>query len=126
MAGYPERGNPILGIAGNDRDGLPYTTVGYMNGSGFDDNGNNTNADTRSGPPAVGRHDLTEVDTTAPGYHQETLVATNGETHAGEDVGIYAIGPGAHLVSGTIEQNVIFHVMNYAGDLENQALQALK
>jgi alkaline phosphatase len=126
MAGYPDRGNPILGIAGTDRDGLPYTTLGYANGSGFDDNGTNTNADARSGPPAAGRHDLTEVDTTAPGFHQETLVATFGETHAGEDVGVYAIGPGAHLVSGSIEQHVIFHVMNYAGDLEGKAAAALE
>ena len=139
MAGYPTRGNPILGkVIGNDnngmpqtelagdRDGLPYTTLAYANGSGFDDNGNNTNADARNGPPAPGRHDLTNIDTETPGYHQETLVGTFGETHSGEDVGVYAIGPGAHLLSGSIEQNVIFHVMNFAGDLENKASQALE
>ena len=122
MAGYPTRGNPILGVAGYDRDGLPYTTLSYANGSGFDDNGPITDA-TRNGPPAPGRYDLTEVDTQAPGYHQETLVDTFEETHGGEDVGIYAIGPGGHLVSGSIEQNVIFHVMNFAGDLSNKASQ---
>jgi alkaline phosphatase len=139
MAGYPTRGNPILGkVIGNDsngrpqteltrdRDGLPYTTLSYTNGSGFDDNGNNTNADSRSAPPAAGRHDLTIINTEAPGYHQETLVGTFGETHGGEDVGVYAIGPGAHLVSGAIEQNVIFHVMNYAADLEKKAADALE
>jgi alkaline phosphatase len=126
FAGYPERGNPILGIAGNDMDGMPYTTLGYANGVGFDDNGNITNADVRSGPPAPGRHDLTDVDTTAPGFHQESLVGLFGETHGGEDVGIYAIGPGGHLISGSIEQNVIFHVMNFAGDLVNKAASALE
>ena len=126
MAGYPERGNPILGIAGQDREGLPYTTLSYANGAGFDDNGAQTNADARSGPPAPGRHDLSTVNTQAPGYHQESLAGTAAETHGGEDVGIYAVGPGAHLVSGSIEQHVIFHIMNYAGDLVNKASAALE
>ena len=124
FAGYPQRGNPILGIAGRDSLGLPYTTLGYANGSGFNVSGS-TDADLRSGPPSPGRKDLTLVDTTAVDYHQETLVATGGETHAGEDVAIYAIGPGAHLISGSIEQNVIFHVMNFAGDLTGKAAEAL-
>jgi alkaline phosphatase len=34
-----------------------------------------------------------------------------GETHGGEDVAVFAGGPGAHLIHGVIEQNVIFHVM---------------
>jgi alkaline phosphatase len=34
-----------------------------------------------------------------------------GETHGGEDVAIYAGGPGAQLFHGVQEQNVIFHVM---------------
>jgi len=138
MAGYPTRGNPILGVViGNDNNGnpqdspsldrnaLPYTTLGYATGAGFDDNGQVTDADRRSGPPATGRHDLRSIDTTAPGYHQETLIDVP-ETHGGEDVGIYAIGPGSHLVSGVIEQNVIFHIMNYAGDLANLARQAIE
>jgi alkaline phosphatase len=33
------------------------------------------------------------------------------ETHTGEDVPVYARGPGANLVSGTIEQNEIFHIL---------------
>lgn len=126
MAGYPDRGNPILGIAGEDREGLPYTTLSYANGAGFDDNGTQTNADARSGPPAPGRHDLSNINTQAPGYHQESLAGTAAETHGGEDVGIYAVGPGAHLVSGSIEQNVIFHIMNFAGDLVNKVSAVLE
>lgn len=125
FAGYPEKNNPILGIAGQDSSGIPYTTISYANGAGFDDNGSITDG-SRSGPAAPGRHDLTGIDTTAPGYHQETLVGTFGETHGGEDVGVYAIGPGGHLLSGVIEQNVIFHVMNFAGDLANKATEALQ
>jgi alkaline phosphatase len=33
------------------------------------------------------------------------------ETHAGEDVAIYADGPRAYLFGGTQEQHVIYHVM---------------
>ena len=46
------------------------------------------------------------------------------ETHAGEDVAIFARGPGASLIQGTVEQNHIFHVMNYAADLVNKATAA--
>lgn len=124
FAGYPDRGNPILGTAGNDILGNPYTTVGYYNGRGFNVSGEQTDADSREGISIPGRNNLTGIDTTSPGFHQEALVALGSETHGGEDVGIYAIGPGAHLLSGTIEQNVIFHVMNHAGDLVRQAATA--
>ena len=131
MAGYPTRGNPILGkVIGNDASGsaqdtptlagddMPYTTLGYTNGQGFANLGDETNAEAIyavGGMP--GRADLTNVDTTVPGYHQEALVPLGAETHAGEDVGIYAAGPGAALFNGTLEQNVIFHVMNRAAGL---------
>ena len=36
IAGYPVRGNPILGIADvSDVDGLPYSTLSYANGPGY-------------------------------------------------------------------------------------------
>ncbi|MEQ8801908.1 MAG: alkaline phosphatase, partial [Haliea sp.] len=41
----------------------------------------------------------------------------SSETHAGEDVAVYASGPGASLVRGTNEQNVLFHITDYALDL---------
>ncbi len=49
-----------------------------------------------------------------PTHQQEALIPMKSETHSGEDVAVYAAGPWAHLLNGTIEQNVIFHVMNYA------------
>jgi alkaline phosphatase len=134
MAGYPKRGNPILGkvvSVGNTEpslasDGMPYTTLGYTNGKGFRDLGAETNADASYSADAVtGRQDLSMVDTQSTGFHQEALVPTSSETHAGEDVGIYAQGPGAHLITGTNEQSVIFHVMDYAADLVTKAEQAL-
>ncbi|MFD1216933.1 alkaline phosphatase [Microbulbifer celer] len=131
MAGYPTRGNPILGkVVGNDNhghaekspalaaDGKPYTTIGYTTGLGHADYGNETDADVRYGDPVdSGRKDLGNVDTTAPGFHQESLVPLGSETHGGEDVGIWARGPGAHLLSGTNEQSFIFHVMAHSGGL---------
>lgn len=130
IAGYPKRGNPILGkvvAVGKTEpsmaaDGMPYTTVGYTNGLGYRDLGDETNADASYlEGPAVGRFDLTSVDTMSPGFHQEATVPLGSETHAGEDVGVYAIGPGAHLVTGTNEQSFLFHVMDYAGDLVKNA-----
>lgn len=139
MAGYPKRGNPILGkvvSVGSDSpalaaDGMPYTTLGYANGLGFRDMSEQTDADLVydsivDSEPVSGRHDLSEVNTEAPGFHQETLVPRESETHGGEDVAIYATGPGAHLVTGSNEQSIIFHVMNHAGNLFNRAAAAIQ
>ena len=124
IAGYPKRGNPILGkvVAVGDSepsladDGMPYTTLGYSNGLGFRDPGAQTDAD------ATGRQDLNSVDTQAPGFHQEALVPLGSETHAAEDVALHATGPGAFRVNGVIEQNVIFHVIDKALGLSAQTL----
>ena len=81
MAGYPKRNNPILGLTGEIADdGKPYTTLGYQNGPGA----------------VVGeRADLTGVDTADPDFLQQALVPLEeSETHAGDDVGIYAQGLG--------------------------------
>lgn len=127
IAGYPGRGNPILGKTAVDGQvakdslGLPYTTLSYANGPGwtgsatrkeFNPANEGTVAATYAGSAL--RPDLTEVDTTAPNYLQEAIVPLGSETHAGEDVGIYAEGPGSYLVHGTLEQNVIYHVMSSA------------
>jgi alkaline phosphatase len=58
-----------------------------------------------------GRPDLGSVDTTAPDYLQEAAVPLPSETHAGEDVPIYAGGPGAALFHGVREQNYIYHAL---------------
>lgn len=114
FAGYPRRGNPILGKVREDGDGpkldalgLPYTTLSYANGPGYRD----ANADKPGVQPAVGRPDLTDVDTADPDYRQEAMVPLGSETHGGEDVGIWARGPGSAAFRGTLEQNVIYHVI---------------
>ena len=123
MAGYPKRGNPILGKVVNvgetqpalAADGMPYTTLGYANGLGFRNLGMETDSDVAySQAPNAGRQNLTGVDTTTTGYHQEALVPLGSETHSGEDVSLHAKGPGAHLAQGTIEQSTVFHLIDQA------------
>ncbi len=110
ISGYPKRGNPILGKVvgfnwksddadeiGRDAKGRPYTTLSYANGPGHIE-GNR-------------RPDLTDVDTEDPNYRQEANVPMPTETHAGEDVPIFAGGPGAALFHGVQEQNYIYHAM---------------
>ncbi len=57
------------------------------------------------------RPDLTDVDTTAPGYLQQAAVPMWSETHGGEDVAVYAGGPGARLFHGSQEQSYVYHAM---------------
>ena len=63
---------------------------------------------------AAGRPDLTQAVTTDPDYLQEATVPLFYETHAGDDVAIYAQGPSAWLFSGVVEQNYIFHALTEA------------
>jgi alkaline phosphatase len=135
IAGYPKRGNPILGQVVNigssqpatASDGMPYTTVGYTNGLGFRNLGNETDSDASYlDEPNAGRKDITNVNTQSAGYHQEALVPMSAETHGGEDVAIYATGPGSAAVSGLNEQNLIFHIMVQAAQLDKKAARALR
>jgi alkaline phosphatase len=128
IAGYPKRGNPILGkviTVGSEEvatglDDMPYTTLGYTNGLGYRDLGTETNADvTYNLESMTGRQDLSNIDTTTSGFHQEALIPAASETHSGEDISLHAQGPGAQLAQGVIEQSVVFHLINQALDLVN-------
>ena len=117
MAGYPVRGNPILGlVVTNGENGLPekapttdtldhkpYTTLNYGTGPG-----------AVAGP----RADLSRVDTAAPDFRQQAGIPMSSEAHGGEDVAVYARGPQAYLVGGTMEENAIYFVMARALGLE--------
>jgi alkaline phosphatase len=129
IAGYPKRGNPILGkvitVGSEDAamglDKMPYTTLGYTNGLGYRNFGTETNADiTYNLEATTGRQDLSNIDTTTSGFHQEALIPAGSETHSGEDISLHAQGPGAQLVQGVIEQSVVFHLINQALDLVNK------
>lgn len=111
FGGYGERGNPIAGLAVRpgagsreqrlmrDEGGRPMTVLGYSNGPGY-----------RGGE----RPDFDVVDPEEPDFLQESAVGLWSGTHSGEDVPVYATGPGAAVLFGVIEQNVIFHVIAQA------------
>ena len=140
--GYPQRGNPILGkvIGKSSEDappglvkdllGKPMTTLVYANGPGYSGESSLQPAGSKNFPhnpggyfePATGRPDLTEVDTEHPNFMQEALVPGNSETHGGDDVGIWASGPGSQAVRGSLEQNVIFHLLTQPQPLINRYL----
>lgn len=129
MSGYPTRGNPILGlVVENERSGLPakeptkaddgkpYTTLGYANGPGAvpcicrPDPADSAKVDCSCLP----RADLSKTDTKADDFLQQSAIPLESETHGGEDVVIYARGPWAHLVQGTLEENAVYWVMSKA------------
>ena len=124
IAGYPKRGNDILGLvvppagSGEDGgdgespliavDGKPYTTLGYANGPGG---------------IRLERHDAGEDDHDDHGRpmpetgikaRQQALVPLGSETHGGEDVALFAAGPGAERARGVMEQNVIYTIIRKA------------
>jgi len=94
-----------------DRNGVPYTVLGYLNGPGY-------RGSARVDPRLDGFAGLGGVVPNGPAhpaYLQEAAVPTPGsETHAGEDVAIYAIGPGADYVRGTVKNTHIFFTMKRA------------
>jgi alkaline phosphatase len=115
IGGYPVRGNPILGLVleNDDRgeprrepslaaDGQPYTTLGYGNGPGVADGARPL---PETGINGVYQALIPRVDTNLDGS------LDTDESHGGEDVALYAIGPGSEAVSGVIEQNLVFDIM---------------
>jgi alkaline phosphatase len=139
IGGYPVRGNPILGLTKGvgeasptlDLLGLPYTTLNYANGPGYTGASNQQAAGSKtfttpvtpgwasgseghtptSYSVAIGRPTLSKDTVEHHDYLQESIVPMGAETHAAEDVAIFANGPQAHLFHGIVEQNVIYHVM---------------
>ncbi|XP_043282455.1 alkaline phosphatase 4-like isoform X2 [Venturia canescens] len=113
MNGYPSRGNDILGFA-NDLyvpGRKPYETLTYANGPGFFHHRNNASTNINETWIPVEN----ETDRADPFYRSLATFYLKDETHGGEDVGVYAIGPWSHLFRGTFEQNYIAHVIAYAG-----------
>lgn len=101
ISGGAERNAPILGpaeVGGKAvlaQDGQPYTILNFATGP---------NAGSPRTTPAVGA----AFD---PDYRQPALVPLESAEHGGEDVAIYATGPGSDLVRGVVEQPYVFQVM---------------
>jgi alkaline phosphatase len=107
ISGYAARNAPILGLAGNEGepilagDGKAYSVLSFATGPGGVE-GLNLRAD-----PA--KEDMDDVD-----YHQQAGANLPSAAHSGEDVGVFADGPGAYLVHGVVEESYIFQVMRHA------------
>jgi len=137
FAGYPARGNPILGkVRGSsgegapsrnlavDATGRPYATLSYANGPGYAGASDRQPEGAKHyphnpsaySPAKEGRPQLADVDTEAPDYEQESTMPLSSETHSGEDVAVFARGPGSDAVRGSLEQNALFHVIAQSSD----------
>lgn len=108
-SGYPDRGTNILGLAEiSDLDGLPYQTLSYTNGPGYSttyEDNSRTRVDPRT------------IDLKNPDRRASTTLPLSSESHAGEDVGVYASGPWSHLFVGSYEQNFIPLAIAYAAEI---------
>nr|XP_027221963.1 alkaline phosphatase, tissue-nonspecific isozyme-like [Penaeus vannamei] len=105
--GYSQRGNDILGVSDvvADVDQIAYTTLMFTNGHAYNYTWNGVN---------VTRPDPKTQNTTELGYKPLAAVPVTYETHGGEDVAAYAIGPMSHLLHRVHEQSYLAHVMGFA------------
>nr|XP_045611120.1 alkaline phosphatase, tissue-nonspecific isozyme-like isoform X2 [Procambarus clarkii] len=105
ISGYPLRGQEITGLAAEGDDGLPYTTLMYANGPGYNYSVDGSHVEH----PLLSNQSVSTWN-----YKQLAAIPLDSETHGGDDVAIYALGPMAHLFHTLHEQNYIAHAMAYA------------
>ncbi|KAG4072305.1 hypothetical protein HA402_004237 [Bradysia odoriphaga] len=84
-SGYGQRKSDALGFGGiSDMDQKPYLKFSYANGPAYDTTYIKNTAE---------RVDLTNVDIHSHSFLQSATVPLSAETHAADDVGIFASGP---------------------------------
>uniref|UniRef100_A0A1A9W833 Alkaline phosphatase n=1 Tax=Glossina brevipalpis TaxID=37001 RepID=A0A1A9W833_9MUSC len=112
IAGYSSRRNDIVGINNGQMgmDGLPYATLSYANGPGYVNN-------LLTQSDGFKRRNLQQVNMDDKNYQFPSVVPLDSETHGGDDVGVFANGPFAHLFTGVYEQNFIPHAIAHASCL---------
>lgn len=105
-SGYGDRHTNILGIGGrSDVDNIPYLKLSYANGDSYFAHRNGSSAH---------RLDPSKMKVLQTEFEFPVTVPRDSETHGGDDVAVYAVGPQSHLFKGSMEQNVIPHIMAYA------------
>ncbi|XP_063705999.1 membrane-bound alkaline phosphatase-like [Culicoides brevitarsis] len=102
--GYPERDANILRTTGEEaEDGMESMFLSYANGKGY----------KKHVKEEGGRVDPKTLKKPSDFRHPATL-PKDSETHGGDDVGVYAAGPWAHLFTGNFEEHTIPHMMAFA------------
>lgn len=91
-------------------DDVPYTALLYGTGPGARAGARVSPLDDRT----PGHHGDVPDGPDHPAYRQAALIPTKSETHAGEDVAIYGMGPGAQLIRGTLHNTRIAEVLREA------------
>jgi len=110
-SGYGTRGTDILGAAErSNMDGKPYMKLMYANGPGY------TNHQSASEKTRI---DLSTINTTGNKFRFPAALQLSSETHAGDDVAVFASGPWSHLFSGVYEQHVLPYLVAYASCVGN-------
>ncbi|XP_063703388.1 membrane-bound alkaline phosphatase-like [Culicoides brevitarsis] len=107
--GYPGRDVDILGTNGQTaNDGMESFILSYANGMGSYEHVKKEGG--RVDPKSFAKPIFFQY----PG-----MIPNELETHGGEDVGVYAIGPWSHLFTGNFQQFTIPHMMAYAACIGN-------
>lgn len=116
--GYPSRGNDILGVL-NRPSAESYETIVYATGPGYwqhvTSNGTNSSF--------IALENFSVIQRADPTYMHSSLIPMTDAVHSGEDVGVFATGPGSRLIQGVFEQNYIPYVISFAaciGPLSHQ------
>jgi alkaline phosphatase len=85
-----------------DKDGAPYAILGFGTG------------EHRVQGSRASQAGLTDAIVSADDYHQEAAIRMQSETHGGADVYLGAIGSGAELFRGTIDNTRVFTLIKEA------------
>jgi alkaline phosphatase len=106
--GYAYRQDDVLKTTGyGARDGLHFEILSYANGPGYN----------RTYGECGNRSDIINDDFTHVSRRYSAMVPLSSETHGGEDIGVYSLGPWSHLFQGSYEQSDIPLVMAYAAKI---------
>jgi len=117
IGGYNSRFHDITGVVedphafdNNAKDGEAFSILSYGNGPGFYSYNGTGEGDWKM----IDRNPLDRDKAADHSFLQPSGQPLDSETHGGDDVGIWAVGPMSHLIHGTHQQSYIAHVMAYS------------